>query len=140
MRLVRLGRRASAAPAPARECGSATDVPPPARERGSATAELAVSLPALVLLVFVALTAVAAVRVQLECVDAAREAALAAARGESGEAAGHGVAPPGAAVTVTIHNGTAEATVTAHVSPAGGRLPGFDVTATAVAATEPGVG
>jgi hypothetical protein len=97
-------------------------------------------MPALVLLVYVALTAVAAVRVQLECVDAAREAALAAARGESGEAAGHRVAPADASVTVTVHNGRAEAVVKARVSPAGGRLPGFDVSAIAVAATEPGVG
>jgi hypothetical protein len=136
-----LGRRATpAAPSKASERGSATPAAPSkASERGSATAELAVSLPALVLLVFVAVSAVSAVRVQLECVDAAREAARAAARGEPGEAAGHRVAPPGASVTLAIHNGIVEATVHTRLHPAGGRLPGFDVSASAVAAVEPGV-
>ena len=47
-----------------------------------ATAEVAVALPALVLLVAAAMTAVSMVTAQLRCVDAAREAARAAARGE----------------------------------------------------------
>jgi len=97
------------------------------RDGGAATAELAVSLPALMLMVFVALTAVASVRTQLECVDAAREAARAAARGESG-------------VDAAAADGeTVRATVSARVHPLGGRLPGFDVGATAVASAEPGV-
>ncbi len=59
-------------PAGLRPAGSA--------DRGSVTAELAVALPALVLLLLAGLTAVQAVTVQLRCVDAAREAARAAAR------------------------------------------------------------
>lgn len=109
-------------------------------DRGSATVELAVSLPALVLLLFAALTAVVAVRVQGECVDAAREAARAEARGEPGEPAGRRVAPDGASVSVVIDGDTARATVRVRIQPLGGRLPGFEIGATAVAAMEPGVG
>ena len=108
------------------------------RDRGSATAELAVCLPALVLLVFAGVTAVAAVRIQLECVDAATQAARAAARGESGPIAGARLAPPGASVAVTLDGDVVRATVRTRVSPLGRHLPGFDVAATAVAELEPG--
>ena len=49
---------------------------------GMATAELAVVLPVLVLLVAAGLTAISVLLAQLRCVDGAREAARAAARGE----------------------------------------------------------
>jgi hypothetical protein len=91
------------------------------------------------LMVFVALNAVAAVRAQLECVDAAREAARAEARGGPGETAGRRVAPRGAVVSVTVEGDTVRARVTARVRPLGGRLPGFDITADATALVEPGV-
>ena len=118
-------------------------VPPPARDRplrgpstrddrGSATAELACSLPALALLVLAGLTAVAAVRSQLECVDAAREVARAVARGETPPAP-----PAGATVTYGREDDAVRATVSVHHSPLGPHLPGFDVSATAVAAEEP---
>ena len=118
-------------------------VPPPARDRpqrgpstrddrGSATAELACSLPALALLVLAGLTAVAAVRSQLECVDAAREAARAVARGEAAPDL-----PPGAIVTYGREDDAVRATVSVHHEPLGPHLPGFDVSATAVAADEP---
>lgn len=110
------------------------------RDRGSATAEIAVALPALVLLLAVALTAVAAVRTQLQCLDAAREAARAAARGDPGEQAGARVAPSGASVSVVHHGDTTVASVRAQVRPFGGWTLGIDVGATAVAANEPGVG
>ena len=109
-------------------------------DRGSATAELAVSLPALVLLLIVALTAVNAVRLELQCVDAAREAARAGARGDSGLSAGLRAAPVGASVSVAGAGDTVVATVQVRVQPLGGRLPGFDVHATAVAAMEPEAG
>jgi hypothetical protein len=105
---------------------------------GSATAELAVCLPALVLLLVVGLTAVAAVRTQLECLDAARDAALAAARGGSGVAAATRVAPAGATVSVASNGDSVTATVRARVRALGGWAPGIDVEATAVAAVEPG--
>lgn len=114
--------------------------PRPADDRGSATAELAVSLPALVLLLFTALTAVVAVRTQLECVDAAREAARSAARGDAGVAAGRRVAPSAAVVAVVPEGDVVLATVSVRLHPLGDQGPGFLITATAVAAAEPGVG
>lgn len=110
------------------------------RDRGSSTVELAVSLPALVLMLFVALTAVVAVQVQGRCVDAAREAARAEARGEPGVPAGQRAAPPGATVRVDNDGEIATATVRVRIRPLGGTLPSFEVAATAVAAVEPGVG
>jgi len=108
------------------------------RERGSVTAELAVGLPALILVLAAALTAVSAVVTKLQCVDAAREAARAAARGEPGEPAGRRVAPDGATVTVSIADGTVTARVSTIVHPLGGHLPAITVTADAVAEPEPG--
>lgn len=96
------------------------------------------SLPALVLLLFVALTSLAAVRVQIQCVDAARETARAAARGENAEAAGRRVAPPGATISVGVDNDTVSATVRVWITPLGAG-PSFTVEATAVASIEPGV-
>lgn len=110
------------------------------RDQGSVTAELAVGLPALVLLVLAALTAVSAVVVKLRCVDAAREAARVAARGEPGEPAGLRVAPAGAQITVVVQDRTVRASVSTEVRPLGRSLPGIPVTAVAVAEQEPGVG
>lgn len=107
-------------------------------DRGSVTAELAVALPVLVLLLLVGLTSVNAVAIQMRCVDAAREAARAQARGEPGEAAGERVAPAGATISVGGDGETVRATVVAVAYPLGDRLPGFTVQAEAVAATEPG--
>ncbi|MEJ3749756.1 TadE family type IV pilus minor pilin [Actinomycetes bacterium KLBMP 9797] len=108
------------------------------RDRGSFTAELAAGLPALMLLLFGGLTAVNAVTTKAHCVDAAREAALAAARGEPGVAAGRRAGPPAADVTVTVDGDVVVATVRAAVRPLGVRLPRVTVTANAVAAVEPG--
>ncbi len=108
-------------------------------DRGSVTAELAVGLPALVLLLLAGLTAVLVVLAKLECVDAAREAARAAARGDSGVTAGGRVAPHGATVSVGPDGDLVRVTVRTAVRPLGGHLPGFTVSATAVAQPEPGV-
>jgi hypothetical protein len=101
-------------------------------DAGMATAELAVSLPALALLLMVGLGGLAVVRDQIECVAAARDIAIAHARGESPRAVG------GATVDVTRDGDLVRVVVTRHRQPLGGTLPGFDVTATAVAAMEPG--
>jgi hypothetical protein len=90
------------------------------------------------LLLFAGLTAVNAVTAKAHCVDAAREAALAAARGEGGVEAGQRVAPPGATVSIAMTGDTVVATVRAPVRAIGGAVPGTTVTATAVAAVEPG--
>jgi hypothetical protein len=112
--------------------GAAHRRPRRAGDAGSATAELAVSLPALLMLLAVGLAGLGAIRTQIECVDAAREAARTAARGDQ-------VAPQisGATVTVTTDGDLVRATVVLPWSPLGRGLPGFDVTATSVAAVEP---
>jgi hypothetical protein len=77
-----------------------------------------------------------AVSMQLRCVDAAREAARLAARGDNGSAstAAQGIAPDGAAVRLRRDGELVVATVSAR-SPL---LPGITITAEATAAAEPG--
>lgn len=96
-------------------------------------------MPAVVLLLFAALTTVSAVTTKLECTDAARQAVRAAARGDSGTAAGARAAPAGAHISVVVHDGTVRATVRATVRPIGTLVPGLTVSSSAVAETEPGV-
>ena len=74
------------------------------RDRGAATAELAVVLPALVLLAMLGVWAVAAVAAHLRCVDAAGTGARALSRGESATAFEHvveQVAPRGSTVRLS---------------------------------------
>lgn len=108
------------------------------KDRGSVTAEFAVAMPAVVLLLFVGVTAVSGVVTKLQCVDAARQAARAAARGDDGHRAGERVAPHGATVAVSSGGGDVRAVVRAPVRPFGAVLPAMSVSATAVAAAEPG--
>jgi hypothetical protein len=110
------------------------EVPP---DRGSVTVELAVALPVIVLLLLAGLSAVDAVATKMRCVDAAREAVRAEARGEPGAAAGQRAAPGGASVQVSGGGDTVSATVAVTVRPFGSALPGFVVASTAVAAREP---
>ena len=108
-----------------------------------ATAEIAVALPALVLVTAIGLWGLTAASVQLTCADAARSGARAAARGESLAAVRDQVAravPKGAVVRVSRD----EATVTVDVSvpvrpPAAAGLPPLTVRAHVAAETEPGV-
>ena len=109
----------------------------PGRDRGSFTVELAAGLPALMFLLFAGLTAVSAVTVKGQCVDAAREGALAAARGDSGAGAAAGVAPPGADVGIEEGEDTVTVVVRARVHLLGSYLPVITVTGRAVAAREP---
>ncbi|HEX2774834.1 MAG TPA: TadE family type IV pilus minor pilin, partial [Micromonosporaceae bacterium] len=99
------------------------------RDRGSFTAELAAGLPALVLLLMVGLVAVSAVTTKAHCLDAAREAALAASRGDPGGAAAAGSAPAGADISVSVSADTVVATVRAPVRAIGARLPQLTVEA-----------
>ena len=109
------------------------------RDRGMATAELAVALPAVFLVIMAGMTAVSVLTAQLRCVDAAREGARAAARGES-SAVVHSVAgsagPAGATVTTGGDAESVTVTVSAR-SRRGGVLPSFRVDAVAVARREP---
>lgn len=76
---------------------------------------------------------------RLRCVDAAREAARAAARSEP-ESTVRGIAaaaaPPGSTVTVRVADGQVVATVTATVRLAGVGHPTVTVTSTSVALLE----
>jgi hypothetical protein len=108
------------------------------RDRGSVTVELAVALPVLVLLISVGLGAVSAMYTKLRCANAARDVALAQARGAHGaDEAGH-TAPAGASVEVWVKDGEVQAVVSADAGLLG-RLLNITVSASAVAAVEPGV-
>jgi hypothetical protein len=106
-------------------------------DRGSATAELAAGLPALMLLLLFALGAVDSVIARMQCVDAARDAALAASRGGDGAAVGRDRAPRGATVSVSRDGDRVRVTVSVSVRPLGAHLPGIGVSGTAVADLEP---
>jgi Flp pilus assembly protein TadG len=105
------------------------------------TAETAVVLPVLILVLVCAVAAVTVVGAQLRCVDAAREGARAAARGETGavvtELAGR-IAPDGATTAVRTTGDRVRVTVSVEVSPLGPVPLRTRVSADAVAQREPG--
>lgn len=101
------------------------------------TAELAASMPVILMLLAFGLGALDAGRARLGCVDAARDGALAAARGD--DADGRAAAlrlQPGAVVRVERGDGVVTVTVTS-VADRVGALPGITVSATSTAALEP---
>jgi Flp pilus assembly protein TadG len=103
---------------------------------------VAVALPVLVVLVAAGMTAVSVLTAQLRCVDAAREAARAAARGESAAmvrslAERAGPAHSEVAVAVAVADEEVRVTVSADAASVGGVLPSFRVRASAVALREP---
>jgi hypothetical protein len=104
------------------------------------TAETAAVLPVLALVLSLALWAVSAAAAQVRCSDAAREAARAAARGDS-DASVRQLAlragPPGSSVTVRRVGRDVEVTIASSVQWAGGGPVSVSVAATAVAALEP---
>jgi len=106
------------------------------------TAETAVVLPVLLFVLAGAVAAVVVVGAQLRCVDAAREAARAAARGDSAVVIGElaaAAAPAGALTEVGGDGDTVRVTVSATVSPLG--LPWHvEVSATATGVREPAAG
>ena len=108
-----------------------------AGERGSATVWV-VALSGVLAAIGVAAVLVGA---QLRCVDAAREGARAAARGEDTSLvttlAGR-AAPDGAATAVAVGGATVTVTVTAEVAPLGPVPLRVPVSASAVAQREPG--
>ena len=110
------------------------------RDGGVATAEFAVVLPAVVLMVVAGLTAFSVLFAQLRCVDAAREAALAAARGEADgvvRLAATRSGPADADVQVISSSTEVRVTVSGEAGGGGGLLPSFRVSASAVAHREP---
>jgi Flp pilus assembly protein TadG len=107
------------------------------------TAETAVVLPVLLLVLAAAVSALMVVGAQLRCVDAAREGARAAARGEADDVVlavvGRG-APAGAAVTAQRAGGIVTVEVTAPVRPLGPLPLRLTVSATASGEVEPAAG
>jgi Flp pilus assembly protein TadG len=109
---------------------------PSARDRGLATAETAVALPAIGLLVAGSLALPVALSAQLRATDAAREAARAAARGDPdpGVRTAAWAVAPGAVVSVGRDGGLVRVRVQLRVAlPVVSR---WSVSATAVAADE----
>ncbi len=112
--------------------------------RGSATAETAVLLPVLLVVLAAAVWVLSCLAAQLKCVDAARAAARAAARGDAPadvRGVGEQLAPSGAAVSVSTGDRTVHVLVHAEVRPFGQVLrvlPAVTVSGRATAAVEPG--
>jgi Flp pilus assembly protein TadG len=108
--------------------------------RGSVTAETAVALPALMVVLAAALWAIQAVGVQLECVDAARAAARAAARGEPLDQVrdlARSATRPNAQVEVSRTPQSTKVKISVEVRPVwGASLPAVQVTASATTETE----
>jgi len=111
-------------------------------QRGAATAELALVLPLLVAVTIGLVWLLAVGAAQVRVVDAARETARVAARGDGPDEAvarGRQVAPPGSRVALSDGGGRVTARVEAEVSGPGGLfgfLPAVRVHAEAVAADE----
>jgi Flp pilus assembly protein TadG len=106
------------------------------------TAETAVVLPVLLLVLACAVAAVTVVGAQLRCVDAAREAVRSAARGDdvaTARALAVQAAPDGATVVVTRDGEDVRVVVSGRV-PVLGPVPlDVEVSAESVARLEPGV-
>jgi Flp pilus assembly protein TadG len=111
-------------------------------ERGAVTAELALGLPLLLAVTVGLVWLLAAGAAQVRVVDAAREAARVAARGDGTEAAvavGRRIAPEGSEVSVQVSGAEVRAEARARVDGPGGLfgfLPGVTVRSTAIAVAE----
>jgi len=106
---------------------------------GAVTAETAVALPALVMVLALALWAVGAVNAQLRCVDAARLAARAVARGDDPSTAtsrAKSAGPPGATVRVTQTAGLVTVEVRAERPLLGGWFAGAGVEVSGAASAD----
>lgn len=106
-----------------------------------ATAEFAVALPAVVLVLALSLGATGLALDQIRCVDAARAGARAASRGDSFEAVilvTRRAAPAHAVVSTATSGGLVQVSVVSRPRVAGSVLPGWlRASSTASAALEP---
>ncbi|BBX84947.1 TadE family type IV pilus minor pilin [Mycolicibacterium aubagnense] len=109
---------------------------PPGDDRGGVTVEAAFAVAALIAVTILGIGGLAAVSIQVRCIDAAREAARLAARGDDRAAieTARRAGPDGATVEVRRDGGR----VVARVRAPSPLLPGITVGAEAVAAPEPG--
>jgi hypothetical protein len=114
------------------------------RDRGAVTAETAIVLPVLVVLLLVGLWAVGVVVANIRCVDAARDVARAVARGEPGDVAqriGERSAPPGAVIGISRDGADVRVVVNADVQLDWvllSELPSVEVRGQAAVQIEPG--
>jgi hypothetical protein len=108
-----------------------------AQQEGMVTVEAAIALASLTVVLLLSVGAVLAAAVQVQCIDAAREAARLTARGAGDRAvsAAEQVAPEGAQVQVRSSGDTVVVTVRATSR----LLPGLDLRGEAVAVLEPDV-
>jgi Flp pilus assembly protein TadG len=108
------------------------------------TAETAIVLPVLIVLLLVGLWAVGVVVANIRCVDAARDVARAVARGEPGDVAkriGERSAPGGAAVGISREGAEVRVVVAAEVNLDWvllSKLPSVEVRGQAAVQNEPG--
>ena len=112
-----------------------------ASDRGAVTVEFALTLPALLIVLTLAVGAVTAAEARLACADAARTGARSLARGESEVQArelARAVAPDGARVDLEREGGTVQTTVTARVRFGRVHLRAVEVSSTAAVLLEPG--
>lgn len=113
-----------------------------AGDRGMVTAELATVLPVVVIILVAAIWGVSVAMVKARCLDAAREAARAAARGEQVETVrevAEQVAPESAEVEIRHRDGMVLVEVASRVGPPlpmAEALPGVTVRGRAVALEE----
>ncbi len=99
------------------------------------TVETAIVLPLLMLVLAGCLAGIACAAQQIRCIDAAREAARLAGRGDlDGARAAAGRLAGAAAVDIDV--GDRQVTVSVSAAPLGSLLPGLRIGATSVAAVE----
>ncbi|MEU4603204.1 TadE family type IV pilus minor pilin [Kribbella sp. NPDC023972] len=112
-------------------------------QRGAITAEIAVTLPVLLTLLFLGTWLIGVVITNIQCIDAARDVARAVARGESPETAqelGRRTAPTNATISITRIGPDIQVTVTAtphHKIPLLSALPPPPIRAQATLQSEP---
>jgi len=105
-------------------------------DSGAVTVEAAIALSSLTVFLVLAIGAVLAVAMHVQCLDAAREAARLTARGEGARAAtvAASVAPKGAQVSTRTDGDT----VVVRVQASSIVLPALEISAEAAAVLEPG--
>ena len=101
------------------------------------TVETAICLGGVLIVLALVLAGLSALLGQIQCTDAAREAARLVARGEIDQAkqVAARIAPSGSTVTITVTEDTVAVVVAAN--PIGGLLPGVSMHAEAYAVREP---
>lgn len=108
--------------------------------RGAITAEIAVTLPILLTLLYLGVWSIGLVIVHIQCIDAARDTARALARGESPEAAhqlARRTAPANATITISREPPTIHVSITATPATSLPLLPAPPISAKATIQSEP---